>query len=52
MKEIIEKTSVLFETSPNSFTIKKHYNYYAAERNEVFNSYHIAISKKKLYRIY
>lgn len=43
MKEIVDKVSMLFETTPNSFTIKKHYNYYAAERNEVLNSYHIML---------
>jgi hypothetical protein len=43
MKEIVDKVSILFETSPNSFTIKKHYNYYATERYGVLNSYHIML---------
>lgn len=44
MKEIIDKVSILFETAPNSFTIKKHYKkHYIAERNEVLNSYHIML---------
>ena len=44
MKEIVDKLSVLlFETSPNSFTIKKHYKYYVAERSEVLKSFHIIL---------
>jgi hypothetical protein len=43
MKEIVDKVSILFETSPNSFTIKKHYNYYATERYGILNSYHIML---------
>ena len=44
MKEIVDKIGMLlFETSPNSVTIKKHYNYYVAEREEVLKAFHIIL---------
>lgn len=44
MKEIVDKIGMLlFDTSPNSVTIKKHYNYYVAEREEVLKAFHIIL---------